>query len=235
MNDADYEDVFVLSLPAINWFRASGSSAKRAWHYCELIGKRQMLVIGGAEPTATLGATPDPWNHGLGVFDMTELSWSNNYNASSQPYEQPSIVKQYYATNSPRPSVWNDPALAAIFATSTTAAGSSSSGSGEGSSSSSGTSISPSGSSAPSHKNVGAIAGGVVAGLVAICILLGLALLLLRRQHHKQRVNEKPPPPQPVSELDKNPAAQEMPTDRSVHQLGPADPWELDATRRSVA
>ena len=222
MNDKDYEDVFVLSLPAFNWFRASGTSAKRAWHRCDLIGKRQMIVIGGAEPTAALGATPDPWTHGLGIFDMTELSWSNSYNASAQPYEQPSIVKQFYATNSPQPSSWNDPTLAAIFATksaTTTAKPSPTSTGGS------------SGSPVAHHNNAGAIGGGGLGGLVLLCLLLGLVLLLLRRQRRKQRAHQ----PRPIPELDKKPAVQEMPNNlnyKPEHQLGPAEPWELSAARR---
>ena len=214
---------------AFKWFRASGVGAKRAWHCCELIGKRQMLVIGGTDPSFPSGTIPDPRKHGLGIFDMTDLSWSSSYNASSKPYEQPPVVKQFYAANSPQPSVWNDPALATIFATNTITT--------QPSSSSVGVNIVASGSSAAHRNHTGAIAGGVVGGLFVICILLGLFLFLLRRQRHKQRVDQTSPPPI-VSELDKNTPAQEMPIDtvhRSILQLGPADPWELDATRKSVA
>lgn len=145
-----------------------------------------------------------------------------------QAHEQPPVVKQFYAANSPQPSVWNNPALAAIFATNTIKT--------QPSSSSVGVNTVASGSSVAHRNHTGAIAGGVVGGLVVFCILLGLFLFLLRRQRHKQRVDQTPSPPI-VSELDKNTPAQEMPIDtahRSILQLGPADPWELDATKRSV-
>lgn len=106
------------------------------------------------------------------------------------------------------------------------------------SSSSVGVNIVASGSSAAHRNHKGAIAGGVVGGLVIICIFLGLFLFLLRRQRHKQRVHQTSPPPPIVSELDKNTPFQEMPIDTfhgSILQLGPSNPWELDATRISVA
>lgn len=233
--DEDYEDVFILSLPAFTWFRAPGTSAMREWHYCDLIGKRQMIVIGGGEPTAALGAKPDPWTRGLGIFDITELSWSNSYNASAQPYEQPSIIKQFYSTNPAQPDVWNDLALAAVFATNTTttdAPNPSPSTNGEGTKSEGGNGPVP-GTSTPHNKNVGAIAGGAIGGFIA-CIIVGLALYSIWRKHRRQPFNQRPI----VSELDKTVPAQEMPNNegyKPMHQLGPAERWELDETGRSVA
>lgn len=63
-----------------------------------------MLVIGGRDPSHNVTVDgsfwendADPWTHGIGVFDMTTLSWTNAYNANATNYEPPSIVKQYYA------------------------------------------------------------------------------------------------------------------------------------------
>ena len=192
-----------------------------------------MLVIGGAEPdNQPVGAVPDPWTHGLGVFDMTELSWSSSYDAKAQPYEQPSIVKEYYTRNPPQPHEWNDPALAAVFAfnisTKTSPVGNTSP-----VASSNGAATTTSERSATHRNNVGAIAGGVLGGLVAICIVLGIVLYFLRRQHQKRDVSQPP-----TSELEKHTPAQELPTGishRSIHQLGPGDPWELDSTTRNTA
>lgn len=61
------------------------------------------------------------------------------------------------------------------------------------------TSPSPSATAKPasekSPKNIGAIAGGVVAGLVGLALLCGIALLLLRRigQKRKAKANEEGP------------------------------------------
>jgi hypothetical protein len=62
-----------------------------------------MLVIGGIDPThnASSGSWweggADPWTHGLGLFDMSALNWTTSYNANAKDYEQPAMVKQYYA------------------------------------------------------------------------------------------------------------------------------------------
>jgi len=62
-----------------------------------------MLVIGGIDPTHNESdgsfweGGADPWTHGLGLFDMSALSWTTSYNASAKDYEQPAMVKQYYA------------------------------------------------------------------------------------------------------------------------------------------
>jgi hypothetical protein len=63
-----------------------------------------MLVIGGRDPSHNSSEDgsfwpndADPWTHGLGIFDMSTLKWTNTYNANAPNYEQPSMVKQYYA------------------------------------------------------------------------------------------------------------------------------------------
>jgi len=57
-----------------------------------------MLSIGGRNPSQQVIAETDNFPNGLGVFDMTELSWVNSYNPDAASYEQPDIVKQYYAS-----------------------------------------------------------------------------------------------------------------------------------------
>lgn len=103
--DPGYLDVYVLSMPSFVWFKAGALSvARRANHFCQVIGKRQMLVIGGRDPTHNssldgsfwAGGT-DPWTYGLGIFDMSTLSWTTSYYANATDYEQPVMVKQYYA------------------------------------------------------------------------------------------------------------------------------------------
>lgn len=94
-----------MSMPSFVWFKAGAPSvARRANHFCQVIGKRQMFVIGGRDPahnSATDGSFwpggADPWTHGLGIFDMSTLSWTTAYDANATDYEQPAMVKQYYA------------------------------------------------------------------------------------------------------------------------------------------
>ena len=91
---SDFAAVFILSLPAFRWLRIPNSTVQRRQsHNCQVIGGRQMLVIGG---TNTQASTADVWTNGLGIFDMTALEWTSMYNASAEPYVQPEPVKQYY-------------------------------------------------------------------------------------------------------------------------------------------
>ena len=98
--EESYNDVYVLSLPGFVWFKADGSSAeKRAYPACVVVGKgkRQMLSIGGKEMSAKW-TSKDTSPQGLGVFDMTALTWSNDgaYDADLDDYESPSVVQDWY-------------------------------------------------------------------------------------------------------------------------------------------
>ena|SRR5947207_4406102 len=97
----DKSIVFILSLPAFQWFRISNSTTEmrkmRNSHSCQVIGNRQMVVIGGINVQESSGGQiADIWTNGLGIFDMTSLKWVSMYNASAEPYVQPEPVKQHY-------------------------------------------------------------------------------------------------------------------------------------------
>jgi hypothetical protein len=56
-----------------------------------------MISIGGWDPTSTAEyATADPWTFGIGVFDLTRLTWESGYDANAAAYEQPDVVTSYY-------------------------------------------------------------------------------------------------------------------------------------------
>jgi hypothetical protein len=74
-----------------------------------------MLSIGGNQESPFTNR--DPWTKGLGIFDMTALSWTNTYDAAALAYERPSLVSQFYANNSRYPIEWADPELQSIFTT----------------------------------------------------------------------------------------------------------------------
>lgn len=116
-DDEGYKDVYLLSLPAFRWFKANATvDVRRASHTCSVIGKRQMISIGGRLPSSrrALGKEPDPWNSGIGIFDMTLLRWQDHYDAAAEKYDSPDPVKQYYTTSYQEPS-WSDATLASIF------------------------------------------------------------------------------------------------------------------------
>lgn len=60
--------VHVLTLPAFRWMKQSTPpNAGRTRHSCNLIGNRQMVVVGGLPITLEWGTSyipPDPWSNG---------------------------------------------------------------------------------------------------------------------------------------------------------------------------
>ncbi|KAI9760361.1 MAG: hypothetical protein M1840_002554 [Geoglossum simile] len=202
--DPEYAQVYILSLPAFTWIRAPNSTVQRLFgHSCQVIGRRQMIVIGGSNPQS--GEARNIWPNGLGVFDMTSLQWTSGYDAEAKSYIQPDIVKKYYDQNTRYPATWDVPALATVFGaplvkTSPTATVPPF-----------GASKRPPSQSAAAAKgrrklNVGAIAGGVAGGVIGLLLLLALGKYFLYRRQHKL-------PP--------------------VFELGASDPRELGAYRLS--
>ena len=101
--NAQKTGVHVLSLPSFTWFKANDTSAApRSGHTCETTGDRQMISIGGYN--ATGWPNDMPWNsdsstYGIGVFDMTDLTWRDSYDAHAAQYSTPNVVRQWYAAN----------------------------------------------------------------------------------------------------------------------------------------
>ena len=65
-------------------------------HACASAGNRQMLAVGGVEEE-WMWETPDPWRWSVGVLDMTELKWKDDYDGDAGEYEAADLVKQWYS------------------------------------------------------------------------------------------------------------------------------------------
>ena len=99
-------EIYILSLPGFRWFRSPASAIEpRSLHTCHVVGNRQMLSIGGLESTydyddslnnKTQWEKKDNFPQGLGIFDMTELKWSDRYDATAAAYDSPELVKSWY-------------------------------------------------------------------------------------------------------------------------------------------
>lgn len=115
-NDTDYLNVYTLSIPAFRWFKSTATDqVRRADHCCQLIGNKQMLVIGGTQPSNPSGiAAVEPWPNGLGIFDMSNFTWADSYDPQAAPYEQPAVVRNYYSTEYQSP-IWGSLQLQADF------------------------------------------------------------------------------------------------------------------------
>jgi hypothetical protein len=116
-----YNDMYVLSLPGFVFFKITAPAAtRRADHTCVLVGKRQMLSIGGTD--GSLGfpgslTNKDPWKQGLGVFDLTSLQWTSRYDPDPPNYESPAMVKDWYAQGGLASVTWTNNEVKELFAT----------------------------------------------------------------------------------------------------------------------
>lgn len=91
-----YDDVFVLSLPGFFWNQVAYESKNpRRNHCCAVVGRRQMLSVGGADGK-TGYTSADPWPQGFGLFDMTDWKWKTDYDADAKDYESAKTVSDWY-------------------------------------------------------------------------------------------------------------------------------------------
>jgi hypothetical protein len=200
----DFSKVYILSLPAFTWIQVTTESAyQRAAHTCRTIGNRQMISIGGvvnANSTFT-----DPWANGLGIFDMTGLTWTSNYDATTAPYVPSKPVAAYYNSSSRYPSAWASQDLKAIFqdtgATTVTTNGT------------------KTGVPAAKKSNVGAIAGGAIGGLALIAVV-GCACFFLWRRSRKEKARLVELSASQPAFYDDNAYTTEMDTQEPKYQLG---------------
>ena len=167
------DEVYVLSLPSFVWFKANYTpSDPREGHTCHVVGNRQMLSIGGLNPSAidhkaAINET-DPFWQGIKVFDLTAMQWTNYFNATAAPYLAPSVVTAYYAAGSRYPSTWSNDDLEDLFSQP------------EQNSSISNSSVtgSPPFKTPNAKHHTPSAVGGAVGG-TSVVILVGLALYLL--------------------------------------------------------
>ena len=104
--ELELDEVYVLSLPSFNWFKANyPATANRNSHTCHVVGagQRQMLSIGGANfavANSNLSTSHrDIFDRGLGVFDLSEMTWLSFYDPNAPSYQTPQIVKDYISTS----------------------------------------------------------------------------------------------------------------------------------------
>ena len=209
IKSVEYDDVYVLSLPAFNWTQVNFGQSPRWGHDCHFVGNRQMLTVGGN----TTNEQCDWEIKGVAILDMSTITWGSVYDAYAPEYLVPTPIVNWLggspsggATIKSPVLGYNQTGLAEVF--NTTRAQPS-------------PSAIPSQTSvgAPGHKShAGAIAGGVVGGVAALAILAGL-LLWLRAQ--KRRKDMEP------RELD---GAEKTELQNADLQNPPKHHYELPAT-----
>lgn len=218
-----------------------------------------MISIGGWDPTSTAEfATADPWTFGIGVFDLTALSWGSGYDANAKAYEKPDVVTSYYATQLVSPFLsflfflkyvnwecgerllmvdsnlfptWDNPSLASLFASSTT-------------NSTSNSTSSPTSSSSPSNTpnqanrdvTIGTpiwrVVVPIIGGIVAFTLLVFAIWWLIRRKR-KRRIGSGKGVGE-GGERRKGRRAELDSTGKPVAEMGPERAWEMHGGGKPV-
>ncbi|KAF2124264.1 hypothetical protein P153DRAFT_351175 [Dothidotthia symphoricarpi CBS 119687] len=219
--------MYVLTLPAFTWFKVNATTDARYIHTCHVAGQRQMLSIGGLDPsledapldntktTSRINET-DPYLLGIKVFDLTELVWTNSFDPGASAYTAPNVIASYYGGQIKYPNRWNDIGLEWLF---TRAANNISS-------------QSPTATPEDSEVATGVIAGSVVGGVVGLLIVGGLIYWrVLRRRKLKAQYAAVPPSTKGdtvshPTEMYEEPGKPlyELGSERSLHELGSNKP-----------
>ncbi|KAJ4420459.1 hypothetical protein N0V82_004336 [Gnomoniopsis sp. IMI 355080] len=175
-----YDEVFILSLPSFQWFKADYESEHpRHGLTCEHVGGGQILTIGGVDSSAISSSssyeaafsTPDQFKQGLAIFDMSTLSFKSSYTSGLYQYAMSDTVQNYYDTND-RDADFSTTSLKNLFAVehfNTTTANA----------------TTTNASTTPSKSNTGVIIGGVVGGVALVALVAGLAFFLFRRRRRR--------------------------------------------------
>jgi hypothetical protein len=196
-------------LPSFHWEKQQMTpTTGRFLHTCHVVGKSQMVSIGGAvwksQPDPSPWSLPDPRPNGIALLDLSTMEWGSSYDPSGAEYTTPQVVKQYIQNQGRYPSSWSDstvedwfkhfksevchhnkawnPAYIVAGSKATSSHTSDPSATQTGSTDT----ISPGPSKQHGHSsNSGAIAGGVVGGVLAITCVTVLVWYLRRRAHNK--------------------------------------------------
>ncbi|KAI6362896.1 hypothetical protein MCOR25_006045 [Pyricularia grisea] len=174
----DTPTIYMLSIPAMNWWRISQQGTPISGHACEVIGKRHMVQVGGSPPPKTNGQTTTSTGSGVTLFDMTKLQSVSQFDPSAADYETPGLAQTWYAdANNLNGVEWTDAATQALLT------GKSSGGIQDGQGQGQGQNDSGSGGGGVS---TGVIAGAVVGAIVVIAIIAAVIFCILRRRRQNR-------------------------------------------------
>ncbi|KAI0882775.1 uncharacterized protein GGS22DRAFT_168696 [Annulohypoxylon maeteangense] len=197
--DSTSADVHVLSLPGFVFFDAHSPGTPRADHACTVVGggKRQMLSYGGVDGGPGLRnptTTADPWKQGLGIYDMTEMKWTDSYDPNAAKYESPARVTDWYTQGGMNTVTWCKN-LRELFVNGSSGT--------YGTNSTTGNSTSTDPDSSR-FKRTGIIVGSTVGGVVFLSIMSTVIFLVLRWRRRRREstivastLNEYRPEPWP--------------------------------------
>lgn len=200
---ADFEyaalnDVWILSLPSFKWIKVTNTAddnnqipETRTSHSCHIIGNRQMAVIGGGR---NIAAHKQCTNSTLFIFDTSTLSWRANFNPDEEAYVVPKAITDVIGGDEGgnadpeknKPSSWTDAAIPLLFGLEVSPTTTENSPATNSTSSTTSEPASTSETSAGSPTPAGAIAGGVVGGIIGLAVLGAIGVLFIRRRRRQR-------------------------------------------------
>lgn len=91
-NETFFDDMYVLSLPSFTWTKLYEGTSPRFGHTCHQVGVRTLLTVGGIVNNNLTGQACDWEYRGVGVMDISTLTWGSVFNPNPDPYEVPRLV-----------------------------------------------------------------------------------------------------------------------------------------------
>jgi hypothetical protein len=86
-----YDELWILTLPSFQWVLGYRGNSPRYSMTCHIVGNRQMVTIGGSN-ISSIKDNCDNAVHGIGILDLTDLTWGTTYNAKASTYQVPKAV-----------------------------------------------------------------------------------------------------------------------------------------------
>ncbi|PHH59995.1 hypothetical protein CDD82_2366 [Ophiocordyceps australis] len=217
-------DTYVLSLPGFTWFKVDISAHTRVYHACAVIGKRQMLISGGLRKEWEW-RLDDEWIGAHNILDLSELKFSDRYDANASAYEPAQVIKDWYYQGGMSRMQWTSKEVQDAFDTPIDINSTESS--------------SPPPPSATPGKlesssnpsTVGIIVGATIGGVSAILLIALAVFLYRRRQKYLTHASETTPPnskTMPSTEMELEAADRPSELDLGAAEL------ELEATDRPL-
>lgn len=92
------DDMYILSFPGFHWFKVPAKSTPRAYHAC--VAYQGSLLVSGGLSVDGDWAAKDAWPQGLGLFNMSSLTWQSSISGAdgsyTSGYTAPKMVDDWY-------------------------------------------------------------------------------------------------------------------------------------------
>ncbi|KAF3287471.1 hypothetical protein TWF970_007196 [Orbilia oligospora] len=182
---SNYTDIWALSLPSFTWSPIQANSpilapgpGPRLHASCDIVNNHILAVFGGRNFDGGDSRNCDTDGNALFLYNLNTFEWLESYDSGDrEAYRVPRSVfndiggnSSGFATLTSPPGGFSDPEMTTLFALTTP--------------------TSPVESGGESNTNVGAIAGGTVAGVV---VVIGLALLIFFIRRRRPQPLPTPP------------------------------------------